>query len=63
MSYLVNSIDDIVVEAIDGVLYTNNSLSKLDDNTKQIKVVIRNDWFNSYNSNKVALISGGGEGM
>lgn len=63
MSYLVNSIDDIVVEAIDGVLYTNNSLSKLDDNTKQIKVVIRNDWFNSNNANKVALISGGGEGM
>lgn len=60
--YLVNSQESIVVDAIDGLLYTNPNYITLNDPQKQIKVVLRNDWYNARNKNKVAVLSGGGEG-
>jgi dihydroxyacetone kinase len=57
MKHFINEKDDLVREAISGVLTTNAALSRL-DGFPAIKVVLRNDWDRS----KVAIISGGGAG-
>lgn len=56
MKFFINEVDQIVNEAIDGLL-TNPKLAKL-DSFPQVRVVIRKDWDKS----KVAVISGGGSG-
>lgn len=56
MKFFINETDQIVNEAIDGLL-TNPDLAKL-DSFPAIRVVIRKDWDKS----KVAVISGGGSG-
>ncbi len=56
MKSFINKPEDIVKEAIDGLLI-NDKLAKL-DRFPEIKVVLRNDWDKS----KVALVSGGGSG-
>jgi len=58
MSQFVNAREDIVTQAIDGlVLSSGGRLSRL-DGFPHIKVVLRADWQGS----KVALVSGGGSG-
>ncbi|MEO0343876.1 MAG: dihydroxyacetone kinase subunit DhaK [Pseudomonadota bacterium] len=58
MPQFVNQKEDLVTEAIDGLIAVSNGrLSRL-DGYPHIKVVIRSDWDKS----KVALISGGGSG-
>jgi len=56
MKFFINETDQIVNEAIEGLL-TNPKLTKL-DSFPEIRVVIRKDWDKS----KVAVISGGGSG-
>lgn len=56
MKFFINEVDQIVNEAIDGLL-TNPDLARLDA-AAGIRVVIRKDWDKS----KVAIISGGGSG-
>ncbi|HEY9262875.1 dihydroxyacetone kinase subunit DhaK, partial [Chitinophaga sp.] len=56
MKFFINDVDQIVNEAIDGLL-TNPDLARL-DSFPAIRVVIRKDWDKS----KVAIISGGGSG-
>lgn len=56
MKFFINETDQIVNEAIEGLL-TNPKLAKL-DSFPEIRVVIRKDWDKS----KVAVISGGGSG-
>ena len=56
MKFFINEVDQIVNEAIDGLL-TNPDLAKL-DSFPAIKVVIRKD----RDKSKVAIISGGGSG-
>lgn len=55
MKFFINEADQIVNEAIDGLL-TNPLLAKLDN--PEVRVVVRSDWDKS----KVAVISGGGSG-
>ncbi|MFK5980923.1 MAG: dihydroxyacetone kinase subunit DhaK [Rhizobiaceae bacterium] len=58
MTQFINKKEDIVTEAIDGVLAASGGkLSRL-DGYPHIRVVVRNDWDKS----KVALVSGGGSG-
>lgn len=58
MTQFINAKENLVTEAIDGLLLTSGgSLSRL-DGYPHIKVVYRSDWDKS----KVALISGGGSG-
>ncbi len=58
MTQLINDKNDLVTDAIDGLLAsTGDSLYRL-DGYPHIKVVCRNDWDKS----KVALVSGGGSG-
>ncbi len=58
MAQFVNAKDDLVKEAIDGLLAcSSGALARL-DGYPHIKVVYRSDWDRS----KVALISGGGSG-
>ncbi|AXI53626.1 dihydroxyacetone kinase [Sulfitobacter sp. JL08] len=58
MAQFVNAKDDLVKEAIDGVLAcSGGTLARL-DGYPHIKVVFRSDWDRS----RVALISGGGSG-
>lgn len=58
MTQLINARENLVTEAIDGLLATSGgALSRL-DGYPHIKVVYRSDWDRS----KVALISGGGSG-
>ena len=58
MTQFINSKENLVTEAIDGLLHTSGgSLSRL-DGYPHIKVVYRSDWDKS----KVALLSGGGSG-
>ncbi|KNG95391.1 dihydroxyacetone kinase subunit DhaK [Pseudaestuariivita atlantica] len=58
MAQFINAKEDLVTEAIDGVLATSGGrLSRL-DGYPHIKVVFRTDWDKS----KVALVSGGGSG-
>jgi len=56
MKFFINETDQIVNEAIEGLL-TNPKLTKL-DSFPEIRVVIRKDWDRS----NVAIISGGGSG-
>jgi triose/dihydroxyacetone kinase / FAD-AMP lyase (cyclizing) len=58
MAQFINRKEDVVTEAIDGLLMASRaSLARL-DGYPHIRVVIRNDWDKS----KVALVSGGGSG-
>ena len=58
MQLFLNDKNDVVTEAIDGLLRgSSGKLSRL-DGYPHIKVVIRSDWDKS----QVALISGGGSG-
>ena len=58
MAQFINAKEDLVTEAIDGVLAASGgALSRL-DGYPHIKVVFRTDWDKS----KVALVSGGGSG-
>lgn len=58
MAQFVNKKEDVVVEAVDGVVAASGgSLARL-DGYPHIRVVLRNDWDKS----KVALVSGGGSG-
>jgi ATP-dependent dihydroxyacetone kinase len=56
MKFFINEPDQIVNEAINGLL-TNPQLAKL-DSFPEVRVVIRKDW----DKTKVAIISGGGSG-
>lgn len=56
MKSFINKSENVVKEAIDGMLI-NNKLAKL-DRFPEIKVVVRKDWDKS----RVALVSGGGSG-
>ncbi|KIO76585.1 dihydroxyacetone kinase [Pedobacter lusitanus] len=56
MKFFINESDQIVNEAINGLL-TNPKLARL-DSFPEVRVVIRKDWDKS----KVAVISGGGSG-
>ena len=58
MAQFINKKEDIVTEAIDGLIQTSGgTLSRL-DGYPHIRVVVRSDW----NKTKVALVSGGGSG-
>ncbi|MEK1945570.1 MAG: dihydroxyacetone kinase subunit DhaK, partial [Ensifer adhaerens] len=58
MAQFINKREDVVTEAIDGLLaISGGSLARL-DGYPHIRVVLRNDWDKS----KVALVSGGGAG-
>ena len=58
MTHFINAKENLVTEAIDGLLaVAGGSLSRL-DGYPHIKVVYRSDW----NRSRVALISGGGSG-
>ncbi|MCP1200623.1 dihydroxyacetone kinase subunit DhaK [Notoacmeibacter sp. MSK16QG-6] len=58
MSYFMNRKDDIITEAVDGLIAASGGkLSRL-DGYPHIRVVTRADWDKS----KVALVSGGGSG-
>jgi ATP-dependent dihydroxyacetone kinase len=58
MSQFINAKENVVTEAIDGLLRsTGDKLARL-DGYPHIKVVVRTDW----NKSKVALVSGGGSG-
>jgi len=58
MTQFINSKETLVIEAIDGNLYTTRGRLARLDGFPHIKVVLRNDWDKS----KVALVSGGGSG-
>lgn len=57
MKHFINEKDDLVREAITGVLYGSADLARL-DGYPAIKVVVRADWQRT----RVAVISGGGAG-
>jgi len=58
MAQFINSKENIVTEAVDGVVaVSGGKLARL-DGYPHIRVVVRNDWDKS----KVALVSGGGSG-
>ena len=58
MAQFINKKENIVTEAIDGLIQTSGgTLSRL-DGYPHIRVVVRSDW----NKSKVALVSGGGSG-
>ena len=58
MQLFINEKNNVVTEAIDGLICgSGDKLSRL-DGYPHIKVVVRSDWDKS----KVALISGGGSG-
>lgn len=58
MTQFINNKEDIVTEAVDGlVAASNGKLARL-DGYPHIRVVVRNDWKRA----KVALVSGGGSG-
>ena len=58
MTQFINEKQDIVTEAIDGVVAASGSKLARLDGYPHIRVVLRNDW----NKSKVALVSGGGSG-
>jgi len=58
MSQFVNKREDIVQEAIDGVIATSGGRLARLDGYPHIRVVLRTDW----DKTKVALVSGGGSG-
>ncbi len=57
MNQFINKRENIVQDAIDGVLSTSSNLSRL-DGYPHIRVLTRSDW----DMSKVALVSGGGSG-
>ncbi|WP_439604833.1 dihydroxyacetone kinase subunit DhaK, partial [Shinella sp.] len=58
MAQFINRREDVVTEAIDGVLaLSGGALTRL-DGYPHIRVVLRSDWDKS----KVAIVSGGGSG-
>jgi len=58
MAQFMNRKEDIVTEAIDGVVASSGGTLARLDGYPHIRVVVRNDWDKS----KVALVSGGGSG-
>ena len=58
MTQFINVKENIVTEAIDGVVATSGGKLARLDGYPHIRVVVRNDWDKS----KVALVSGGGSG-
>ncbi len=58
MSQFINKKEDIVTEAIDGVVAASGGKLARIDGYPHIRVVVRNDWDRS----KVAIVSGGGSG-
>ncbi|MBA3038843.1 MAG: dihydroxyacetone kinase subunit DhaK [Alphaproteobacteria bacterium] len=58
MAHFINRKEDVVIEAIDGLLATSRSPMARLDGYPHIRVVVRSDWDKS----KVALVSGGGSG-
>ena len=58
MAQFINSKEDLVTQAIDGLIACSGGALQRLDGYPHIKVVTRSDWDNS----KVALISGGGSG-
>ncbi len=58
MAQFVNKKEDIVTDAIDGLIASSGGKLARLDGYPHIRVVMRNDWDNS----KVALVSGGGSG-
>ena len=58
MAQFINRREDVVTEAIDGLLATSGGLRARLDGYPHIRVVVRTDWDRS----KVALVSGGGSG-
>ncbi len=58
MSQFINKKEDIVQEAIDGVIANSGGRLARLDGYPHIRVLVRNDWDKS----KVALVSGGGSG-
>ncbi len=58
MSQFINAKEDVVTEAIDGLLRSSGGTLARLDGFPHIKVVVRSDWDRS----KVALVSGGGSG-
>lgn len=58
MAQFINRREDVVTEAIDGLLATSRSALARLDGYPHIRVVVRSDWDKS----KVALVSGGGSG-
>ena len=58
MAQFINKKEDIVTDAIDGLIATSGGKLARLDGYPHIRVVLRNDWDKS----KVALVSGGGSG-
>ena len=58
MAQFINAREELVTEAIDGLLRTGQGRLARLDGYPHIKVVVRTDW----DASKVALISGGGSG-
>ena len=58
MAQFINRREDVVTEAIDGLLATSRGMLARLDGYPHIRVVIRSDWDKS----RVALVSGGGSG-
>lgn len=58
MTQFMNKKEDIVTEAIDGIVAASGGKLARIDGYPHIRVVVRNDWDKS----KVALVSGGGSG-
>lgn len=58
MTQFINKKENIVTEAIDGVIQASGGMLARLDGYPHIRVVVRNDW----NKSKVALVSGGGSG-
>lgn len=58
MAQFVNKKEDVVVEAVDGIVAASGGKLARLDGYPHIRVVLRNDWDKS----KVALVSGGGSG-
>ena len=58
MAQFINAKEDLVTQAIDGVLATSDGMLSRLDGYPHIKVVFRTDW----DKTRVALVSGGGSG-
>ena len=58
MTQFINRKEDIVAEAVDGLIATSGGRLARLDGYPHIRVVVRNDW----NKSKVAIVSGGGAG-
>jgi dihydroxyacetone kinase len=58
MTHFMNHKDDMVADAIDGVIATSGGALARLDGYPHIRVVVRSDWDKS----RVAFVSGGGSG-